>query len=187
MNALLALLALALAVSVSLLIPVEGPAAVLFCTCLAALVGFAVSRHKSHGQFLAQVFAAALLLRMAIGTLIYMLNLQEFFGGDALTYDTIGEVLLVYWQGHMTFAEYETALGAFMTRNWGMSYLVGGIYRIMGRNMLAVQFFSAVVGAATAPVIFLCARHIFQNLRVARLTALLIAFSRASCCGRRKA
>ena len=41
---------------------------------------------------------------------------------------------------------------------------------------LAVQFFNAVVGAATAPVIFLCARHIFQNLRVAKLAALCVAF-----------
>jgi 4-amino-4-deoxy-L-arabinose transferase-like glycosyltransferase len=33
-----------------------------------------------------------------------------------------------------------------------------------------------VLGAATAPVIFLCARHIFQNLRVAKLSALCVAF-----------
>jgi 4-amino-4-deoxy-L-arabinose transferase-like glycosyltransferase len=36
--------------------------------------------------------------------------------------------------------------------------------------------FNAVVGAATAPVIFLCARHIFENLRVARLAAIAVAF-----------
>ncbi|MCA1635169.1 MAG: glycosyltransferase family 39 protein, partial [Acidobacteria bacterium] len=176
MNALLALLALALVVSISLLIPGEGPAAVLFCTCLAALIGLTVSRYETHGQFLVQVFAAALLLRMTIGTIIYLLNLQEFFGGDALTYDIIGETLIVYWRGHMTYAEYEMALGAFMTRNWGMGYLVAAIYAVMGRNMLAVQFFNAVVGAATAPVIFLCARHIFQNLRVARLATFFVAF-----------
>jgi 4-amino-4-deoxy-L-arabinose transferase-like glycosyltransferase len=33
-----------------------------------------------------------------------------------------------------------------------------------------------VVGAATAPVIFLCARHIFQNIRVAKLATLFVAF-----------
>src|SRR5215208_1137076 len=57
-----------------------------------------------------------------------------------------------------------------------MVYLVAAIYGLVGRNMLAVQFFNAVVGAATAPVIFLCARHIFQNLRVAKLAALSVAF-----------
>ncbi|MCA1594793.1 MAG: glycosyltransferase family 39 protein [Acidobacteria bacterium] len=57
-----------------------------------------------------------------------------------------------------------------------MPYLVAGMYYVVGRNMLAVQFFNAVVGAATAPVIFLCARHIFQNVRVARLAAFFVAF-----------
>ncbi len=57
-----------------------------------------------------------------------------------------------------------------------MPYMVAGIYYVTGPNMLAVQFVNAVVGAATAPVIFLCARHIFQNLRVAKLSALLVAF-----------
>ncbi len=57
-----------------------------------------------------------------------------------------------------------------------MVYLVAAIYAIVGRNMLAVQFFNAVAGAATAPIIFLCARHIFQNLRVAKVAAASVAF-----------
>jgi hypothetical protein len=176
MNALLALLALAISVSVSLLIPGEGPAAVVACAVLAAPIAYVVSRHESHGQFLAQVFAAALLLRMAIGTIIHVFGLQEFFGGDALTYDMVGETLLGHWRYPMSYADYENFLGPFMLRNWGMAYVVAAIYGVTGRNMLAVQFFNAVVGAATAPVIFLCARHIFQNLRVALLATLLVAF-----------
>jgi 4-amino-4-deoxy-L-arabinose transferase-like glycosyltransferase len=53
---------------------------------------------------------------------------------------------------------------------------VAAIYGLVGRNLLAVQFFNAVVGAATAPIIFLCARHIFQNVRVAKVAALSVAF-----------
>ncbi len=59
---------------------------------------------------------------------------------------------------------------------WGMVYLVAAIYAVVGRNMLAVQFFNAVVGAATAPIIFLCARQIFQNVRVAKVAAASVAF-----------
>jgi hypothetical protein len=176
MNALLALLALAICVSVSLLIPAEGPAAVLACAALAAPIIYIVSRQADHGLFLAQVFAAALVMRMGIGSIIHIFNLQDFFGGDALTYDIVGETLLSHWRNPMSGTDYETIFGASMTRNWGMAYLVAGIYSVTGRNMLAVQFFNAVVGAATAPVIFLCARHIFQNLRVAYLTTLLVAF-----------
>jgi 4-amino-4-deoxy-L-arabinose transferase-like glycosyltransferase len=54
--------------------------------------------------------------------------------------------------------------------------MVAAIYAVIGRNILAVQFVSAIAGAATAPVIFLSARHIFQNLRVARLSAYFVAF-----------
>src|SRR6266496_3530618 len=59
---------------------------------------------------------------------------------------------------------------------WGMLYMVAGVYEIVGRNPLAVQFINAVIGAATAVIIFLCAFHIFGNNRVARLAGLLTAF-----------
>jgi 4-amino-4-deoxy-L-arabinose transferase-like glycosyltransferase len=54
--------------------------------------------------------------------------------------------------------------------------MVAGVYYVTGANMLAVQYLNAVIGAATAPVIFLCARHIFRNLRVAKVAALSVAF-----------
>jgi 4-amino-4-deoxy-L-arabinose transferase-like glycosyltransferase len=177
MNALLALLALALAVSVSLILPSEGAAAVLICASVAAGVGVLVSRHSTHAQFLLRVFVAALLVRVSVATLIYYFHLQDFFGGDAFTYDYQGTMYLDLWRGKQSYGDFNTLLGAYVYRNWGMGYLVAGIYWTLGRsNMLAVQFFNAVVGAATAPVIFLCARHIFQNLRVAKLATLSVAF-----------
>jgi 4-amino-4-deoxy-L-arabinose transferase-like glycosyltransferase len=59
---------------------------------------------------------------------------------------------------------------------WGMLYLVGAIYAIIGRNPLAVQFVNAVLGAATAPLVYLCAQHMFRNLRVARIAAFFVVF-----------
>src|SRR5215217_6076062 len=101
MNALLVLLALALAVGVALLFPAEGPSAVVFCTALAALTGAIVSRHKTHARFLLQVFAAAMLVRAAVGALIYYFHLQEFFGGDAFTYDYQGMLYRAFWTGEL--------------------------------------------------------------------------------------
>src|SRR5688500_9451996 len=124
MNALLASLALALAVSVSLLIPGEGPAAVLACAALAAPIVYVVSREKGHGQFLAKVFVAALLLRMAIGAVIHICNLQDFFGGDAVTYDIAGDTLLAHWRNPLSEADYQSVFGMSLTRNWGMTYVV---------------------------------------------------------------
>src|SRR5688500_13654933 len=104
MNALLALSALALAVSVSLLFPNVGAAAVVFCAALAAVAGFAVSRHPTQAPFLVQVFVAGLLVRAAVGALIYYFKLQDFFGGDAFTYDYQGAMYLEYSRGVRKFS-----------------------------------------------------------------------------------
>src|SRR5215218_10502040 len=111
MNALLVLLALALAVGVALTFPAEGPSAVVLCAVLAAAVGAVVSRHQTHARFLLQVFAGALLIRVAIGALIYYFHLQEFFGGDAFTYDYHGSMYLQFWRGNMGYAYYKQVLG----------------------------------------------------------------------------
>ena len=176
MNALLVLLALALGVGAALTFPAEGPSAVVFCAALAAIVGVIISRHQTHARFLLQVFGGAVLIRVAIGALIYYFRLQEFFGGDAFTYDYHGSLYRAFWTGQLSYGFYDRLLGVYVYRNWGMGYTVGAIYMLVGRNMLAVQFFNAVVGAATAPVIFLCARQIFQNLRVAKVATLFVAF-----------
>src|SRR5205823_12991669 len=59
---------------------------------------------------------------------------------------------------------------------WGMVYLVAAVYGLIGRNMLAIQFMNAVFGAATAVIIFLCAYQVFNNIRVARIAAIAVAF-----------
>jgi hypothetical protein len=69
-----------------------------------------------------------------------------------------------------------TFVGAGAQAGWGMVYLVAGVYQIIGRNMLSIQLINAVLGAATAVIIFLCAYQVFNNLRVARLAAIAVAF-----------
>jgi hypothetical protein len=174
MNALLAVLALALGATVAATAN-GGPSAVLLCATVAIPFGVAVSRIEDQRTFLLQIFVSGLLVRVLIGGLIYNFSLQEFFGGDANTYDLFGNALYESWRGNAlegnVAAEWATSGGG-----WGMLYIVAAVYSLTGRNMLAVQFFNAVIGAATAPVIFLCARHIFQNLRVARVTAFFVAF-----------
>ncbi len=175
MNALLAALSVALAAVVALTVP-GGAAAVVLCAACACVCGLLLSRGEgAHRDFLVRVFVGALLLRMAVGVVINVFELQEFFGGDALTYDFYGGMLIDTY--HQQNAYLRDDLRAWVTGSgWGMVYLVAFVYSLIGRNMLAVQFVNAVVGAATAPVIFLCARHIFQNVRVAKLAALAVAF-----------
>ncbi|HEY9404159.1 MAG TPA: glycosyltransferase family 39 protein, partial [Pyrinomonadaceae bacterium] len=150
--------------------PEDGPAALVFCLLLSLVCGRLIQLVESHQQFLLQLFVLSLLLRVLIGTLIFAYGLQEFFGGDAVAYDQQGFEMLRYWQGRGAQVVDENNVIV-----WGMPYLVAGIYAVVGRNMLAVQFFNAVCGAATTVVIFLCAQHIFRNQRVAQYTAWLVA------------
>ncbi|HEX8559469.1 MAG TPA: glycosyltransferase family 39 protein [Pyrinomonadaceae bacterium] len=174
MNALLAALALALAAGVALTIP-GGAAAVILCAVCAFVAGAMLARGEgAQRPFIVKVFVAGLLVRMVVGSLINSFQLQEFFGGDAMIYDLFGNVLAQAWRSGLPqpaeVGDWAVAGG------WGMLYLVAAIYAVVGRNMLAVQFFNAVLGAATAPVIFFCARQIFQNVRVAKLAGLSVAF-----------
>ncbi|MDQ3743196.1 MAG: glycosyltransferase family 39 protein [Acidobacteriota bacterium] len=176
MNALLAILALALSLGVSYLFPEVGGSAVILCAVCSVIAAIFIGRSAPNARFLLQIFVAGVLVRMALGSAIYFMHLQEFFGGDAFTYDGVGWMLVKVWKGQVSSAYYDTVIGPFIARNWGMPYLVAFIYTVVGRNLLAVQFFNAVVGAATAPIIFFCALHIFQNLRVAKLAAFAVAF-----------
>jgi hypothetical protein len=174
MNGILAFLSLALCIAIVILVPEQGAAALLVCLVLAVIAGIVINRIKVEPSFLIKLFVGALLMRIFVGTLIFYFNLQEFFGGDALTYDILGSAQLDVWQGKLFMKRMidQWSIGG----GWGMLYGVGSLYAVIGRNMLAVQFVNAVVGAATAPAAFICAYHIFKNITVARVTAFFVAF-----------
>jgi hypothetical protein len=150
--------------------------AILLCSILAVAAGWYSYRQES-GSFLLKLFVAALLLRIIIGTIIFAFNKLEFFGGDANTYDFFGLQQLHAWMGD----DYSAALvkrfiGKGDASGWGMVYFVAAVYGLLGRNMLAVQFVNAVLGALTAPLSFLCAQMVFNNLRVAKIAAVAVGF-----------
>jgi predicted aspartyl protease len=151
--------------------------AVFLCTFIAAIVGFFVYSRHEMGRFLLRLFVSALLVRMLIAVMIFAFNGQDFFGGDAMTYDYFGFAQLQGWYGDK-YAALEAArfTGGGRSAGWGMVYFVAAIYGIVGRNMLAVQLVNSVIGAVTAVIIYICAHHVFENLRVARLAAIAVAF-----------
>jgi hypothetical protein len=170
MNAALAIAFLVIGSAIAVLIPRHGGAAILFCIVVALAASYLIGKIEADHRYLLQLFVAGLLVRMAVGSIIFALELQGFFGGDAITYDYLGNELLEWYRGEAEITvEDETVV-------WGMPYLVAGIYALVGRNMLAVQFFNAICGAGAAVVVYVCAHHLFQNTRVARVSALLVAF-----------
>ncbi len=151
--------------------------AVLVGVVLSAIAGFLIYRQPESGQFLLRIFICAVLVRLLLATAIFVFHGQAFFGGDALTYDTIGNAQLQVWSGE-TF--YESIIKRFVERSggsgWGMIYMVAAVYALIGRNMLAIQFINAVLGAATGALIFLSTLHVFNNTRVARFAAISVSF-----------
>ena len=151
--------------------------AVLLCGMLATIAVLIIARQGESAQFLIRIFIAALLVRMILGTAIFVFRGQEFFGGDALTYDQIGFAQLRFWLGDTYYWQVvKNFVGKTGGGGWGMVYLVASIYAVVGRNVLAVQFVNAVVGAATSAIIYLCAMEVFNHIRVARISAIAVAF-----------
>jgi hypothetical protein len=177
MNGLLLALSFMMFAAILMVAPADGAPATLFALPLAAGVAWAIFQIKDDRRFLFRLFVSALLVRILIGTIIYAFRLQDFFGGDALTYDFFGNALMKVWEGNKSF---QTAIDVFSSdgasSGWGMLYMVAMIYKIVGRNMLAVQYVNAILGASTAPIAYLIAKEIFPNTRVARACALLSAF-----------
>ncbi len=154
----------------------DGPVALLTATLLSAAAIFVFRRFTEEKEFITTVFLVGLILRMSFGLMVHIFDMRETFGGDALQYDANGAHFVEIWLGHarqtdLQSMQYDPASGT----GWGMNYLTGIIYLILGRNILAAQSFCAIVGAATAPMVFFCSRKIFSNFQVARISALSIA------------
>ena len=114
MNALLLLLYLVLCVGIIIFVPplvvpfageyglftgFDAAKAVLLCTALASIAGLYAYRRDVDGTFLLRLFVAGLIARIVVGLAIFAFRGQDFFGGDALTYDYFGNAQLLGWGG----------------------------------------------------------------------------------------
>src|SRR5258708_13722333 len=128
-------------VAILMVAPADGASATLFALPIAALVGLVISQIKEERPFLFRLFVSAFLVRVLIGTLIYGLRLQEFFGGDALTYDYFGHALVQVWNGNKSYqGAIDVFSGGGAASGWGMLYMLGASSMIIGRNMFPAQF-----------------------------------------------
>src|SRR5258705_191936 len=176
MNATLVLLTLLISGGVIFVAPAEAPGALAVCAAITLPTVIILARGGPERTFLLRLFVIGLLIRLLVGPIIYVAHFEEFFGGDANTYDTFGQALRAAWHGDIIQAAAYQSFVSSGAGAWGMLYLVAGVYELIGRNMLAIQFINAAVGAATPAVIYYIAQHLFSNVRVARLAALLTCF-----------
>ena len=176
MNTILIVLTLLICGAVIQLMPGVGPGALASCAVVSLPTIFILARTRDHKTFLWRLFILAVVARIMVATIIYMGNMQEFFGGDANTYHLFGQSLNQSWHGdNYHEARYlhfiQSGAGA-----WGMLYIVAAVYEVVGANMYAVQLINASVGSSTAIIVFFVTQSLFNNLRVSKLAAVLVAF-----------
>src|SRR5215204_1407785 len=156
--------------------PTFGPGALVMCAVASAPTLLILARTHDQKTFLLRLFLVGLLVRIVLAAVINMAHMEDFFGGDAHTYDIFGQSLLQGLYGdnyHMQKYQSFIASGAGA---WGMLYLVAGVYEVVGRNLLAVQLVNASIGAATGIVVYYTAMSLFNNVRAAKLAGLLVTF-----------
>lgn len=176
MDKFLLILCFLAAIGMVVLVFPEGVQALVLVLILSAAALFVFRKFTDDKKFITNVFLAALLCRIVFGIMVHVYDLRDFFGGDANTYDFRGSKLLDLWLGNTLPNDSEALAAASMFGSgWGMNYLVASLYLIFGKNIFLAQSFCAVHGAATAPLVYFCANKIFQNIRVAKFSAVAIA------------
>jgi 4-amino-4-deoxy-L-arabinose transferase-like glycosyltransferase len=176
MNILITALMLAIFGGVTFMRPAEGPGALALCVLASVPAILILARAPEQRTFLMRLFFIAVMIRILLGMMIFVGHMEDFFGGDANTYDIFGQSLVASWHGDSYHAAKYAGFVQSGASAWGMLYLVAGVYEVIGKNMLAIQFVNAAIGASTAIVVYHVAQTLFSNVRVSKLAAVLVAF-----------
>ena len=155
----------------------DESSALLVVVFTSLIVGFVFRRYAHEDrEFITLLFLAGLVVRLLFGLIVHMYGLRDFFGADSETYHFLGGTMSDYWLGVVDQRDLAYRIAAMNRPGWGMTYVVAAIYVAVGKNIVAAQSFCAVIGAATAPMVYFCAKKIFLNKSVAKTAALGVAF-----------
>jgi hypothetical protein len=165
------------AMGVSSVVFPEGVGAILMVAIVSVILFPPLVKNSSDKVFVTRVFFAALGVRVLFGMIIYTFDLSGFFGPDALTYHDRGSLIADYWHGVSTMeTPFLIRILSTSGAGWGMHYLVGSIYYVIGKNALAAQALCWVFGAAIGPAVYICSYKIYKNSNVSKFAAIVTAF-----------
>jgi len=176
MNSIIIVLLLAVCVAIVFIVPANASGALVVCVVTSIPTMIVLIRSGPERTFLLRLFLLGLIIRLIVATGIFAMHREEFFGGDAITYDAFGDSLLRSWSGDTYhLARYNNFVQSGGSA-WGMLYVVAFVYQIVGRNLFAIQLLNASIGSATAAVVYYNAKTLFNNERVSRLSAAMVCF-----------
>ena len=84
--------------------PEEGPGALAVCVLTSVPTIIILARKPEQRTFLMRLFLIALIIRIVLAMVIFVGHMEEFFGGDANTYDIFGQSLVQSWHGDLYHA-----------------------------------------------------------------------------------
>lgn len=155
----------------------EAVGAILVIAIVALALYPLLVQNSNDPNFVSRVFFGALGIRILFGMIIYTFGLSEFFGPDAITYHERGSAIADYWHGLIPIeTPYLIQILSTSGAGWGMHYLVGSIYFVLGKNALAAQALCWVFGAAIGPAVYICSYKIYKNSNVSKFSAIVTAF-----------
>jgi hypothetical protein len=178
MDRLIALVLFLIGVFIAIVTYPDQAAAVLTLSISAGAVVLLISKTAADdAAFLQRIFLLALLARLTFGLAVVLTGNEDFFGGDAKTYDGFGFRLYQIWfEGFPVNDAISQRATSTSIPGWGMVYFVAVIYTITGKNPLAAQFICVVIGAASAPMAYALAYKMFHNRQVGKMAAIFVAF-----------
>ncbi|MBX3293469.1 MAG: hypothetical protein KF881_11340 [Acidobacteria bacterium] len=149
---------------------------------LAVLTGISVPtilllRHLTDEKnFITSVFLIGLVARIAFGLVVHYYDLRLFFGEDSLVYHDNGVAMYNVLMGISSPTERLLYYSdAFRGVGWGMNYILGSIYLVLGVNIFASQSIFGYIGALIAPLVYFCSLRVFNNSNVAKFASVGIA------------
>jgi hypothetical protein len=156
----------------------DGANALLVALTFSILAVATLRNHADDKRFVTNLFLAAFFIRLAFGFFLEIFpETRQFFGGDAITYHDNGKAIVDYWWGTLPGEDWVYLRATDMRApGWGMNYLIAALYFVLGPSLFAAQSLCGVVGAATAPLVYFLANKTFLNKRVARISAISVAF-----------
>lgn len=157
--------------------PENGIVALLIVTIFTLLFLTVFRRFTDEKEFITYIFLAALCSRLIFGLVVHLYDLQAFAGPDSYTYHAIGSRISDFWLGYGDPSDPELRdIMSVRGPGWGMNYMMAIIYLIAGKSQFVAQSFCAVIGAAAIPLVYFCALGVYQNKRVAKVSAVIATF-----------
>jgi len=138
-------------------------------------------RFRQDSRFLITIFTIALTIRIICATLIFLLSWYDgsegFFSGDESVYYKKAVNMAVARSAYSKniFSNTPELIGTSFAIN-PFSLLASILIFAFGESLLLIKYLNSFVGALLPVIIFLLAKTIFDNKKIAKISAVLIAF-----------